>query len=244
MTTRGTIEVCRDAGEASRAGAESFARRARAAVERGERFSVALSGGSTPREMYRLLAAPEFRGRIPWEGVHLFWGDERCVPPAHPRSNYGMAEEAFIARVPIPRQNVHRVRGELSPRHAAPLYERELLDFFEGPPRFDLIHLGLGSDAHTASLFPFDPLLRERERWVAATLQRPQGEPRVTLTLPTINAAARVEFLVLGAGKAEVVRSVAAGALDPFRLPAQGVRPQSGELIWILDQAAAAKVRE
>lgn len=243
MSVRGTVQVYADAEAASRAGAQGFAESARAAVAAGGRFSVALSGGETPQPMYRMLAEEPLRSRIPWEGVHLFWGDERCVPPAHPRSNFGMANRSFVSRVPIPRENVHRMEGEIPPERAAERYARELRAFFgPGVPRFDLLHLGLGPDAHTASLFPFDPLLRERERTVAVALLRERGEYRITFTLPVLKAARRVEFLIVGADKAEVVRAVVQGPLDPFRLPAQNVRPESGELVWMLDRGAAGRL--
>jgi 6-phosphogluconolactonase len=233
------IEVHRNAHAAARAGARAFVTAARAAVEARGRFSVALAGGTAPREMYALLAEAE----IPWEGVHLFWGDERCVPPRHPRSNFRMARNAFIQHVPIPAENVHRMRGELPAEEGAALYREELAAFFgPGVPRFDVIHLGLGPDAHTCSLFPFDELLRERRLTVAPALMRELAEPRVTITLPVVNAAARVEMFVVGAGKAEVVRKVLEGPLDPFRLPAQLVRPADGEYVWIMDEAAAGEV--
>lgn len=237
------LDIHPDAHAAARAGAESFVAAARAAVEARRRFSVALSGGTAPREMYALLASEDVAARIPWEGVHLFWGDERCVPPAHPRSNFAMAYEAFIARVPIPAANVHRIRGELPAEEGAARYREELEAFFgPGIPRFDVIHLGLGPDAHTCSLFPFDSLLLERKLTVAPALLREMGEPRVTFTFPLVNAAARVEMFVVGGGKAEVVRKVLRGPLDPFRLPAQLVRPKDGEMVWILDRAAAAEL--
>lgn len=240
---RGEVQVHDDARAASAALAESFAERARSAVEAGGRFAVALTGGSGPRTAYRLLGEEPYRSRVPWKGVHLFWGDERCVPPGHPRSNFAMAEEAFVGRVPIPRENVHRMRGELPPRQGAGAYARELEAFFgPGVPAFDLVHLGLGADAHVCSLFPFDPLLRERERTVGNALRVPPGEWRVTLTFPVLNAARRVEFIVTGRGKAEAVRRAARGPLDPFRLPAQGVRPASGELHWLLDREAASRL--
>jgi 6-phosphogluconolactonase len=233
------IEVHRDAHAAARAGARAFVTAARLAVEARGRFSVALAGGTAPWKMYSLLVEAE----IPWEGVHLFWGDERCVPPRHPRSNFRMARNAFIQHVPIPAGNVHRMRGELPAEEGAALYREELAAFFgPGVPRFDVIHLGLGPDAHTCSLFPFDELLRERRLTVAPALMRELAEPRVTITLPVVNAAARVEMFVVGAGKAEVVRKVLEGPLDPFRLPAQLVRPFDGEYVWIMDEAAAGEV--
>ncbi|HET7233471.1 MAG TPA: 6-phosphogluconolactonase [Longimicrobium sp.] len=235
------IEIHPDAHAAARAGAESFVARAREAVDARGRFTVALSGGTAPREMYTLLGEDELAARIPWQGVHLFWGDDRCVPPHHPRSNYGMAWDAFIRRVAIPAANVHRIEGELPAREGAARYAAELERVFgPGTPRFDLVHLGVGLDAHTCSLFPFDPLLREREAMVAPALLRSLGEPRVTFTFPLVNAAARLEMFVVGGDKAPVVWQVLRGPLDPFRLPAQNLHPADGQLVWIMDKAAAS----
>ncbi|HEX2093087.1 MAG TPA: 6-phosphogluconolactonase, partial [Longimicrobiaceae bacterium] len=192
------------------------------------------------RAMYALLAGEPLRSAVPWDRVRLFWGDERCVPPGHPRSNFRMAREVLLDRVPVPEGNVHRIRGELPAPRAAAEYERVLAAELGEGGRLDLVHLGVGDDAHTASLFPFAPALRERERRVVEALHLPDGEPRVTLTVPVLSAARTVEFLVTGAGKARVVRRVLCGALDPFRLPAQLVRPAEDEPAWILDRAAAA----
>lgn len=234
------IEIYADAQAASRAAAESFAQQAAEAVQARGRFSVALSGGSAPEQSYRMLGDEPFRSMIPWDGVHLFWGDDRCVTPGHPRSNFRMANTAFITRVPIPPQNVHRMPGELPPREGAARYAAELEAFFgPGVPRFDLVHLGIGPDGHTASLFPFDDLLRERERTVGWSLHRPLGEWRLTFTVPVLNAARRVEMLALGEGKASIVRSALEGPIDPYSIPAQLVRP-AGEMVWMLDRGAAS----
>jgi 6-phosphogluconolactonase len=236
------IQTFPDAHAAAVACAESFATLAEAAVSETGRFTVALAGGTGPREAYSLLAGPPYASHIPWSGVHLFWGDDRCVPPEHPRSNFAMANTAFVSRVPIPPANVHRMRGELPAREGADAYARELADFFgPGIPRFDLVHLGVGPDGHTLSLFPFDaPVLRERERTVVHSLYHPLGEWRNTITVPVANAAARVELLATGSDKAAIVRAVAEGPLDPFRLPAQLIRPARGELVWMLDAPAAS----
>jgi 6-phosphogluconolactonase len=237
------LSIHPDAHAAARAVAESFARQAAAAVEARGRFSVALTGGSGPVEAYHLLAEEPFRARIPWAGVHLFWGDERCVPPGHERSNFRMANEAFVARVPIPPENVHRMRGELPPEQGAARYAEELAAFFgAGVSRFDLVQLGVGPDAHVASLFPFTDPLRQHDRAVTTNLHLPEGEPRITLTLPVLNAAARVEMIVIGASKADVVWTVLRGPIDPFRLPAQLVRPVDGEIVWLMDRDAARRV--
>jgi 6-phosphogluconolactonase len=245
LTERGgaRVAVHPDARAASAALAESFAERAVEAVRMRGRFSVALTGGSGPVQAYRLLGEEPLRSRIPWEGVHLFWGDERCVPPGHARSNFRMANEAFIARVPIPPANVHRMRGELPPAGGAKAYAEELAAFFgAGVPRFDLVHLGVGPDGHVASLFPFSDALHERDRIVTTALHLPLGEPRITLTLPVLNAAARIELPVLGPDKADVAWAVLRGPIDPFRYPAQFVRPVDGEMVWVMDAGAAARV--
>lgn len=230
------VRVYSDRDAACAAAAERFRELAREAAAAGRRFAVALTGGSAPGPLHARLGAEPLRSTIPWEAVHLFWGDERCVPPAHARSNFGAAWRAGLAGVPLPPENVHRIRGELPPREAAARYADELRACFgDEVPAFDLVYLGVGEDAHVASLFPFSPLLLERERAVATALRLPESEWRVTLTLPALNAARRVEFLAFGEAKRAVVHRVLLGALDPLRLPAQAVRPASGELLWRLD---------
>lgn len=211
------------------------------AIAAPERFSVALSGGSTPRALYERLAANEMAERIPWEKVHLFWGDERCVPPDHPESNYGLTAAALLSRIPLPAENVHRIRGELPPAEAASLYEAELRAFFGETPAFDLVFLGMGEDGHTASLFPGSPALAESVRWaveVEHTAPPPPLVSRVTLTFQVLNAARRVVFLVTGAAKAGMFAQVWHGA----SFPAAQIRPQDGELLWLVDQAAASEL--
>jgi 6-phosphogluconolactonase len=211
-----------------------------AARSRG-RFSVALSGGSTPAGVYRLLAEEPFADRIPWSDVHIFWGDERCVPPNDPGSNYRLAQEALLSRVPIPADNIHRIRGEVDPSTAARVYDAALQDFFCGPrSRFDLVLLGLGTDGHTASLFPGSSALEETEQLAEAVVGAYEGRPaqRVTLTLPAINSAREALFLVSGAAKAGIVRAVLEGS-EPD-LPARRVRLTAGRLTWLLDADAAA----
>ncbi len=240
--TDARIRVLPDARTASIAAADAVIAALQAAVGRNGRATIALSGGDTPRMMYAHFAQA-LPASLPWDRIHLFWGDERCVPPEHPRSNFGMARDAFIAHVPVPPSNVHRMRGELPPDRAAAAYREELRALFgQGLPRFDVVHLGLGDDGHTASLFPFDPVLDERERTVCATRQPGTGEARITLTLPVINAAARVDFLVLGADKAAIVRTVLHGEREPARVPAQGVAPAGGTVVWTLDSASAEQL--
>ena len=230
---RGTVVLHQDASELARAGAAEMLRLAREAVATRGAFSVALTGGSSPGDLYGLLAEPAIAGEMPWEHVHLFWGDDRVFPPRHPRSNFRLAQDLFIGRVPIPVGNVHRVRGEEGAERAAANYERELTEFFGGFPRFDLVHLGLGEDGHVASLFPFDrEALLDRSRIARPALFRPLGEWRVTLTYPVLNAARRLEFLLPDPAKAGIARTAMRGPLDPVRIPAQGIHPRDGELLW------------
>ncbi|MBX6763290.1 MAG: 6-phosphogluconolactonase [Rubrobacteraceae bacterium] len=233
------VSVFEDPHRLAGAAAEEFARRAREAVERTGSFTVALAGGSTPRETYRRLAE-EYATMVEWSRVHFFFGDERGVPPGSEDSNYRMASEALLSRVPA--GGVHRIRGERPPEEAAALYEAELHRFFgvrRRPPKMDLILLGLGDDGHTASLFPKTPALRERRRWVVANPVEKLSTTRITLTLPVINAARAVMFLVAGEGKAKALKMVLEENADPAEYPARLVRP-AGELIWMVDRAAAS----
>ena len=245
----GDKRIYPDATSLASAAAAHFVERAAAAIKTRGRFAVALSGGSTPRATYALLADPEFAHRIDWARIHVFWGDERCVPPDHLDSNYRVARETLLDHVPIPVKNVHRVRGEIDPERAAEEYERTLRDFFAARPgaaEFDLILLGMGSDGHTASLFPGTAAIWERTRWVVAHhVHRSGGIDklgawRVTLTPVVINAAAQVTFLVAGENKAQRLREVLTGPFQADLLPAQIVQPADGRLLWLLDAAAAA----
>jgi 6-phosphogluconolactonase len=231
-------------GDLMRAAAERVtAHAARAIAERG-RFDWALAGGKTPEELYRLLASAPYSSGIDWTRVHFFWSDERCVPPDHADSNYRMARESLLEHVRPPEEHVHRLQGELPPLLEASRYEGELARGSErsgasAVPRLDLILLGMGSDGHTASLFPGAAAISERQRWITATRIEGREVARLTFTLPLINAAASVLFLVAGADKAAMLARVAAGhPEDP--LPAQLVQPTTGELEWLVDAGAAA----
>lgn len=233
-----TVRVLSDATAAAREAAVHMAESARRAASENGRCTLVLAGGSTPRDAYQLLAGEA----LPWERIHLFWTDERSVPPAHPESNFRMVRRALLGRIPIPATNVHRIRGELPPEVAAEAYGTEIANFFgDAETRFDVVLLGLGTDGHTASLFPFDPLVQERA--VAAGVSAPNLERgrRVSLTLRVINAASQVVFLVFGASKAAVVQKVVQGARDPLRLPAQGVA--QAKVTWLLDRDAADALR-
>jgi len=242
-----TIEIFRTPMEMAEAAARSFAARAAESVSAQGRFTAALSGGKTPVAIYTLLAKAPFLSQIPWARVHLFWGDERCVPPDHRDSNYRMAREFLLDHVPIPPANVHRMPGEMDPVEAAARYEGELRDFFaphgEGLPAFDYILLGLGEDGHTASLFPGTRAIRESARWVVGHNVDAQKGWRITLTPPVINAARTVVFIAAGAGKAAVLKEILEGPYRPDTLPAQIVRPAGGTLLWMLDREAAAQLK-
>lgn len=237
-----------DGAALSRAAADEFLRAARAAIESGGRFTVALSGGSTPKAIFGLLAADEAAGRnrLPWDKALIFFGDERHVPPDHPDSNYRMANEALLSKVPIPHANVHRIRAELDAACAAVEYENELRRAFGSNagdvPRFDLIMLGMGPDGHTASLFPGGAALAERSALVAANWVEKLKSHRITFTFPLLNAAAEVMFAAGGADKAEMLRNVLQGDPSGQRYPAQDVRPAAGRLLWLVDEAAAGKL--
>jgi 6-phosphogluconolactonase len=237
------ILVFEEADEVARAAADRFVEVVQAAIAERGRFSVALAGGSTPRRAYELLATSERKDRISWASVHIFFGDERCVPPTHPEGNYRMAREAMTSLLPIPTENVHRIKGESDPITSARLYERELRSFFNGDaawPRFDLVLLGMGDDGHTASLFPHTPALNEQRAWVVANPVEKLNTLRLTLTPPAINHAAHIIFMVTGAAKAERLREVIHGPRDPERLPAQMIQPLDGSLTWLVDKEAAA----
>jgi 6-phosphogluconolactonase len=238
------VWVCADGKAVARAAARQFLDLARQFTASSGRFCVALSGGTTPRTLHRLLASDEYRSQIDWDHVHLFWGDERSVAPESPESNYGMARREWIARVPIPQGNVHRMETE-RPRieRAAREYEtllRRHLDLdAAGWPRFHLILLGIGPDGHTASFFPGARGVRTTRRWVATPMVAQLGARRMTLTLPVLNAAHNGTFLVLGKDKAEILRAVLEGRKRPAP-PARLVTIPSGRRTFFVDRAAAA----
>ncbi len=230
--------------------AEDIAACAQDAIARRGRFAIALSGGSTPAPLFDALASPPFRDRIAWDRVYVFWCDERSVPPDHPDSNYGQARARLLDRVPIPPAQIHRMQGELDPHAAADAYDRLLHGFFgaaapgEPQPRFDYVHLGIGADGHTASLFPGTEALAaaDPDRWVVANFVPKLHTWRITLTAAAINAGRRVVFMVEGAGKAHTLAAVVQGPPRPDDLPAQRIRPVAGRLVWMVDEAAAARL--
>ncbi len=238
------LQILEDTKALAQAAADHFVAASEEAIENRGRFMVALSGGSTPQEAYSRLSNPVLATKVSWRNVHLFWGDERCVPANHPDSNYRMARKTMIQKVPIPQANVHRIQGELDPDRAAEKYADELRSVFgsEERPRFDWIFLGLGTDGHTASLFPGSLALRETEHWVLAVFVEALQAWRVTLTLPVLNSARQLSFLVSGKSKAERLHEVLEGEPQPEPLPARLIQPLNGQVTWLVDQAAAAKL--
>lgn len=234
------VRVFPTPADLSAAVADTFIQVASDTIAAQGQFTVALAGGSTPRAIYGRLA--ETAQRVTWDRVHLFFGDERPVPPQDSDSNFRMARESLLSRIPIPPQNVHRVRAELGAEAAAATYDAELRSFFgSSEPRFDLILLGMGPDGHTASLFPGSPALAQTDKLVVANPVAKLNTARITLTFPVLNRAARVWFLVVGAEKSSMLsRVLQGGSGDTY--PAQRVRP-AGELIWWTDEAAAEQLR-
>jgi len=228
----------------SRQAAGRFAELARQRAAKGEAFAAALSGGSTPKRLYELLARPEFSGALPWGRIHLFQVDERCVPPDHTESNYRMIRQALLSQAPVPAEHFHRMEAERQDlEDAARRYAAEIARILAPAPgewpRFDLILLGLGPDGHTASLFPESPALAEQRLWVRPNYVEKFKAHRLTLTFPVINAASEVIFLVAGEDKAEALGRVLQPQSEGRSLPAQGVCPQNGRLTWFVDEAAA-----
>jgi 6-phosphogluconolactonase len=242
------VQVLADLPAVARAAAGRLVALARDAVLARGRFTVALSGGSTPRALFQLLAGESFRSSLAWDRIELFWGDERCVPPDHADSNYRMTRETLLGAVPIPPERVHRIEAErLDHAEAAAAYEAEIARVLGGtpggtPPALDLVLLGMGPDGHTASLFPGTTALAERRRWVVVNHVPKFKADRITLTYPILNRAAHVVFLAAGADKAGVLREVLEGPPDLERLPSQGIRPEAGGPVWLVDRAAAAKL--
>jgi 6-phosphogluconolactonase len=243
------IQIVENGEAVSRTAAEMMVGLVLKKLESEETFAVALSGGSTPKNMFAILASDAaLRNRMPWGRVHFFWGDERHVAPDHTDSNYRMANETLLSRVPVPSENIHRIRAENPDAgKAAEDYEQELRGFFkletEQLPPFDCVFLGMGSDGHTASLFPGTKALHERERLVVPNWVAKFQSYRITLTTPVLNNAAIVIFLVSGEEKAEPLRVVLEGQKQTDRFPSQLVEPTHGKLLWIVDQAAARQLR-
>lgn len=238
------IQIYPDFEALSRAAAELLVEQARQAIAARGRFSVALSGGHTPKRSYEILAQPPYRDQVDWSKVHVFWGDERCVPSSDPRSNERMARQALLNHVPIPAAQIYAMGGSGSPQELADRYEAVLKAYFAGqPPRLDLVYLGLGDNGHTLSLFPGTPVLEERQRWVSAVHVAEQDMYRVTMTAPFANQANVLAFVVSGTDKAAVVKQILEGSSNAPRLPARLIQPVNGELRWLLDRDASSQLK-
>jgi 6-phosphogluconolactonase len=248
------VRVYRDPEELALKAARRFARLADQYVIGCGRFTVALSGGSTPKAMFSVLAAGPFLDTVPWSSIYFFWGDERCVPPDHSDSNYRMTNEVLLSKVPVPPENVFRILAEMpDPERAAQDYAATLTRFFlAGPganrigtaplsnvPRFDLVFLGMGPDGHTASLFPHTTALQAGEQIAVANYVEKFKAHRITLTAATINNARNVTFLAAGEDKADTLKNVLEGSYQPDLYPSQLIRPRNGTLLWMVDEAAA-----
>jgi 6-phosphogluconolactonase len=246
VNERGELVVLPDGAAVAEEAARRFVALAQAAIKDDGRFSVALSGGSTPRALYQRLAQPPHRDQVDWEHIHVYWGDERYVPPDDPESCFRMAREALLAHVPIHAANIYpvpTVGG--TPEGTARAYAETLVATFGAElPHFDLILLGMGPDGHTASLFPGHPeIVAPSDALVVAVHDSPKPPPaRISFTFKLINAAANLLFLVTGADKSATLRDVLRGPHDPARLPAQAVRPAQGALVWLVDAAAAKEL--
>ena len=228
-----------DPAALAQAAAEHFVTLANTMITAQGRFTVALSGGSTPKALHGILAT-QFANAVDWTRVYVFWGDERCVPPDSADSNYGMARDTLLSHVPIPAENIHRMRGEVDPSVAAEQYNDLLVKFFGGAPHLDLVFLGMGDDGHTASLFPHTTALYEpSDHYCVANRVDKLDAWRITLTEGAINTANTVIFLVAGAAKATRLKEVLYGERRPDDLPSQRIQPVTGHLLWMIDQAAS-----
>jgi 6-phosphogluconolactonase len=232
------VQVFDNPEAVAQAAADRFVQASTEAIAARGRFDVALSGGTTPKRVYQLLASKDYRNKVDWGRVHIFFGDERCVPMDHPDSNYRMVREALLSQVPIPNENIFPIQGDGDPKLNAQKYEQQLRKLFKDSdwPRFDLVFLGLGEDAHTASLFPGTSALHEDKAWVVANWVEKLNTWRITLTVPAINHAARILFLVTGSSKAKPLSAVINGSGNS---PAQLINPSNGSLEWLIDKAAA-----
>lgn len=226
--------------------AEAFARELAQLVihHRQKRFDIALSGGSTPEMLFQHLSR-DYQTAIPWERIHFWWGDERCVAPDHPDSNYGMTARNLFSHIQVPEENIHRILGENDPEQEAERYGNELKEQLSSPngwPVFDLIILGMGNDGHTASIFPHQIELLQSPQICAVAIHPESGQKRITITGEVINSAHKVFFLVTGKNKAERISQIMNTPEDAVNLPAFHIAPEQGELIWYLDQDAGKNI--
>ncbi len=240
----GKIEVLSDLEALSLRAASIFASASRNSIAKKKRFAVAISGGSTPRRLYMLLGSEAYRNQVDWQYVHFFWADERCVPKDDEASNFRTAFDALLSKIPLPDKNIHRIKGEEAPEKAARDYEEEIRRFFGGSewPGFDLIILGMGEDGHTASLFPGSKSLEETVRLAIPVYLEEPRKNRISLTLPVLNNADQILFLVAGPSKAALLSEVLGERGKKKWFPAELINPAHGNMIWLIDQEAAGKL--
>lgn len=236
--------VAKNTDELSRLFADWLVEYINDTLQKQERFTISLSGGSTPKKLYQLLATDEYARKIDWSKLHFFWGDERFVPFSDDRNNAKMTFEELLDHVPVNKTQIHVMRTDLPPDEAVEDYNYKLHQYFDGRQfTFDLVMLGLGDDAHTLSLFPGYPVIQENENWMSAFYLNEQNMYRITLTKPVVNKSARVAFLVSGAGKVPALKAVFYGEKNPEKYPAQVIQPSNGQLYWFLDEAAGAALQ-
>ena len=234
------LHIFKDADELSSSAAAWIADYIATTLKNQNRFTIALSGGSTPKKLHGILAAPPYSEAIDWKKIHFFWGDERAVPFADDRNNAKMAFDTLLDKVPVDKKNIHIMRTDIDPIDAAEEYEKILHEYFEEDgPGFDLVLLGMGDDGHTLSLFPGYGVVHEEELWTDAFYLEEQEMYRITITAPVVNKARNVVFLVAGGAKAKSLQQVIEGKYDPDTYPSQQINPTGGELHWFLDEAAA-----
>jgi len=242
------IQICSDNSQLICTAADYVLHHTAEAIKNHGSASIALAGGSTPKALYALLASTPYRELLDWTRIHVFWGDERHVPADHPESNYRMAQEAMLSKVPIPPAQIYRIEGERSKAEdAAEVYEKLLVTHFHVPPqhvpRFDLVLLGLGPDGHTASLFPGTSTVHENSRWVMAPWVEKLKTHRITMTPVLLNHAAHIAFLVSGPDKSPALAAVLEGPFRPDEYPAQMIQPRDGTITWFLDRAASRELQ-
>ncbi|HEV3414463.1 MAG TPA: 6-phosphogluconolactonase [Puia sp.] len=238
------LQVYKNPDELSHAVAGWIADTIAATLKQQDRFTIALSGGSTPKALHKLLAASPYKEKIDWSKLHVFWGDERAVPFDDDRNNAKMAYDTLLKFVPIPPYHIHVMRTDIGPEESAAEYEKILHMYFDNTPlSFDLVLLGMGDDGHTLSLFPGTAAVHEEIAWTIAYFLKAQDMYRITLTKTIVNKAAKVAFLTTGANKAHALKEVQQGAYNPDLYPSQEIRPTNGELHWFVDEAAAADLK-
>ncbi|HEY4290780.1 MAG TPA: 6-phosphogluconolactonase [Puia sp.] len=238
------LQVYKDAQELSQAAARWIVGLIAEIVKVRDRFTIALSGGSTPKLLHKILAAPPCKDQIDWSKMHIFWGDERAVPFEDDRNNAKMAYDTLLNFVPVPASQIHVMRTDIGPEQSALEYEKILHQYFDTTSNtFDLVLLGMGDDGHTLSLFPGMPIVHEEKAWAKAFFLPAQDMYRITLTKTIVNKAAHIAFLTTGTGKAHALKEVQKGAYNPDLYPSQEIKPVNGELHWFVDEAAAAGLK-